>query len=345
MNGGGIPKHFHNMDTVRYALCSCVLLSHLFYLNGLPSIFPIETFNVGFFALSGFLAYATFCKAPSAGSYLRRRFFRIMTPYYIVVVGFALFLAPLSSLGVPGYFASGGFWAYMAANVTTLNFLCPTLPGVFEGSEFVTPVVNASLWTMKVELVLFLTFPLFMCVQRRYPQHTRRLLLAIIAVSYIFRICMTLAYQHTGNRMYDIMGRQFFGEFCFYYMGVYFYLYIKEILRNRYVILAAIVLIAVVKYCLWNFPTSSALLITSLSLWISVALPFTIVEIKTNISYMIYLCHCPLLQLGIGLHLKEMMPAGAYYAGAVLVIVFVSWWIKRFNEKVVKLERLQNLYR
>lgn len=339
-------QHFYNMDIVRYVLCSCVYLSHYFFLNGKDSIFPIETFNVGFFALSGFLAYRTYNKAKTAKQYLKRRFCKLMTPYYIVIIGFAIFLARVSSLGLAEYFTSFWFWKYLFYNILTLNFMCPQLPGVFDTYEFMESAVNPTLWTMKVELVLFMTLPLFMKLSKK-TKHVNALLLTIIIVSLAYRTGMTYAYYATGNRMYDMLGRQFLGEFCFYYLGLYTYLNLQKVLRLKWYIFSGIIAVILIKYFVYNFVSSSSLIITSATLWFSVAGGNwgKYVKVKHNISYMIYLCHCPLLQLGIYFHLNNYINDSLYFVVITFIIILVSIFLYRLNDKITKLEKLQCLYR
>lgn len=78
----------------------------------------------------------------------------------LIVVACAAGLVFASDLTPAQYFTDSGLIKYLAANLSFLNFLHPTLPGVFQGQEFVNPAVNGSLWTMKIEWALYLSVPL-----------------------------------------------------------------------------------------------------------------------------------------------------------------------------------------
>ena len=80
---------------------------------------------------------------------------RILPPYWATVVLFAILLGFCSAS--PDYFLSGQFWKYLIANLCFVNFVEPALPGVFDGME--VTAVNGSLWTMKVEWMLYLSMP------------------------------------------------------------------------------------------------------------------------------------------------------------------------------------------
>lgn len=339
-------EHFYNMDIVRYILCSCVYLSHLYFLNGKDSIFPIGTFNVGFFALSGFLAYRTFSKAKSTKNYLKCRFCKLMTPYYIVIFSFAIILCGVISYNPIEYFLSLAWWKYIFFNILTLNFLCPVLPGVFCSDLFVESAVNSTLWTMKVELVLFLTFPIFMNLHIKYRKYTLPIILFIIISSLTYRILMSFLYSKTGNRMYDIMGRQFIGEFCFYYLGVLCYIYLDHIINNKWKIASVLIALIFIKYRIWDFPASNPIVITGCSLWLSIATGnlFTI-KIKHNISYFIYLCHCPIIQLFIYSNIRTSLNMYIYFGITTLIVILISYMIYITNKKIIKAEKLSFLYK
>jgi len=59
-----------------------------------------------------------------------------------------------------------GFWKYLGANLVFLNFLAPTLPGVFTSN--IEPFVNGALWTLKIEVAFYLSVPVIHYFCRRY---------------------------------------------------------------------------------------------------------------------------------------------------------------------------------
>lgn len=153
-----ISKH-NNMNVVRYYLCLCILMNHFNVLTGeslpmLPRIFG----GVGsFFAISGFLMFPSFEKRPYLKSYFSRRAKRILPPYMLIVLLAAFGLCALSELPVKEYFTDVVVYKYLVANLCFMNFLVPSLPGVF--TENIMTAVNGSLWTMKGEVVCYLMVP------------------------------------------------------------------------------------------------------------------------------------------------------------------------------------------
>ena len=130
---------------------ACVLLQHDFFV-------PIKGHAIVsvFFVLSGMLTYEGFMVHPEASPFYLRRFWKLFPPYALVVVACALGFAAFSSLSLHDYYISSGFWKYLAANLSFLNFLAPNLPGVF--ADHTVNAVNSSLWTMKVEVLRLFPF-------------------------------------------------------------------------------------------------------------------------------------------------------------------------------------------
>ena len=101
--------------------------------------------------------------------------------YFTVVMLCAIGLVAVSSLNVADYFSTA--WTkYVVANLLFLNFLHPTLPGVFEGNKI--PEVNGALWTLKIEVLFYLSVPVFVFLFRRFSHFS------VILVTY----CASLAY-------------------------------------------------------------------------------------------------------------------------------------------------------
>lgn len=161
-------SRFYQMDLVRYYLAISVIVAHFNLIFSKSLFWPTDSGTaVGvFFGLSGFLVYASYQRSRNYSSYIFNRAKRILPSYYIVVLSCALLLCFMSDLGIKEYFLSSSFWKYVISNLAFLNFIQPELPGVFTDNAI--PAVNGSLWTLKVEWMLYLTIPLFVYIQEKF---------------------------------------------------------------------------------------------------------------------------------------------------------------------------------
>lgn len=112
-----------------------------------------------FFILSGFWVTQSYLRSSSVKEYAKKRCNKIFPLYFTVVILSAILLVFFSNLPAKEYFTDSGFYKYLIANFFTLNFIHPTLPGVFEGLAL-GGSVNGSLWTIKIELGFYIILPL-----------------------------------------------------------------------------------------------------------------------------------------------------------------------------------------
>lgn len=313
-------EHFYpNMDIMRYVLAMAVLIAHTNLLahTGIP--FPISSFEGvgGFFALSGFLMYPSFMKHQKSGQYIRSRARRLLPQYLFVILVSAFGCSLLSILPAAQYFTDSGFYKYLAANITFLNWLHPELPGVFVGNEYVSHAVNGSLWTMKVEWCLYLSVPLFAWCVARTKRHPRVTAFIIILMSICYRMIFAYLYAASGREIYNILGRQIFGQFSYFYCGMVVYFYLEQFKKYiGYILLISAILLFIpvsdhyVSIVISPFVIST--LVLSLSLW-----PKDIrwLRHKENISYNMYLWHWPVIQLCVW--------SGIDHYGDLYIFIFV----------------------
>ena len=324
----------NNFDLVRYLLAFGVLIAHFNELCGANVWWFVTGYDRvgGFFALSGFLLLHPLVKGCGWRHFFMNRLWRLMPSYCFVVVVAAVALSAVSTLPPVQYFTSGGFWQYLAANLSFLNFLHPDLPGVF--SRLAEPAVNGALWTMKVEWQLTLMLPLLLWIIKRYDIDLRKAMAVILAVSVVWRVAFFILWVNTERSIYEILGRQFGGQAIYYFLGALIYTFYGSFQRSR----RRLLWVAVAVYVVFRFFIESPV-------YYIVAHPFVItllimgvglipgnvasrIDRGHNISYEIYLCHCPIVQLMASFGAVERWGvAGAFCAvlGCTLVAAVITY--------------------
>ncbi len=331
----------NNMNVVRYYLAISVLIAHYNLLTGHSIPWPTSSYTAvgGFFALSGYLMFHSYIKQNDLRAYITNRVRRLLPPYVFIVVICAIGLVTVSSLPATEYFRNSGFIKYLAANLTFMNFLHPTLPGVFEGRAFFNPAVNGSLWTMKIEWLLYLSVPAIYYLYKRFRWNNTTTFVTIIALSVAYRLLFYHMYINTGNITYSILSRQFFGQLCYFYTGVIVYFHFDNFLKYKWRILiiciiAAMILQKAPYYSITLQPFVDAIL----TLWISLVGSWGYKLGKhDNISYDIYLFHYPIIQVCVWAGISNATETLSFTVIAVLTIILsiLSWKLvgSRFVKK------------
>jgi peptidoglycan/LPS O-acetylase OafA/YrhL len=103
---------------------------------------------------------------------------------------------------------------YLAANLVFLNFLAPTVPGLFEDQRF--PYVNGALWTLKIEVMFYMILPILAWFLKLVGRAKWALLIAIYIAAEIWR---------AGILLLDIplaaqIARQLPGQMSFFVTGI-----------------------------------------------------------------------------------------------------------------------------
>lgn len=293
---------YPNMNLLRYLLSLGILIHHFNVLTGRDVPFVIYYEGVeGFFALSGFLMYHSYSKISKLWPFVKHRAKRILPTYIFIVLLSAIAGAFISDLGILNYIRSAETWKYLAANLTFLNWLQPTLPGVFSQPQFIESAVNGSLWTMKVEWVLDLSVPLFVYILHKTKFKKEALALFIILFSILSRCFFQTVYINTGKQIFEILSRQFFCQMGFFYGGMLIYFWRDKFnLYNIYIITIALILYIIVPYVPYVNIIIAPFYIPALVIGLSM-IGRTIKKFQHHncISYNIYLIHYPIIQFGI----------------------------------------------
>lgn len=327
-----LHRENNNMDAIRYVMAFSVVVAHFNELCGFDIPWPISSSTGvgGFFALSGFLILHSYRANPGLRRFLTARAMRILPPYFLIVLLCAFLLAPVSDLTAAEYFGAAQWWRYLAANLTFLNFLEPALPGVFGGPEFATDAVNGSLWTMKVEWCLYLTVPLAVWLLGRMRRAGEtRLFGWIIVGSTLYSLLFTWLWHTTEREIYAVLGRQFFGQLSFFYVGALAFTRLDTLLRRRWLILA---LLAAGWLLMQTGPYARVALRPvvegGLVIWFSMTGSWgKYISRHDNVSYDIYLFHFPVLQLAVWLGLPAWGQWPCLLAAVAVTVVLsrLSW--------------------
>lgn len=233
-----IPAGCRNAFTlIRWFFAVSIVFFHGSVVAGCPYFWFVDPHSAisAFFVMSGMLTYAGYLRRPGAWTFYARRARRIGIPYATVILLAAVAGIFLSTLGAKAYLSDAGTAKYLAANLTFLNFLSPELPGVFASNN--VTAVNASLWTMKVEVAFYLLLPIIAAFVRRCRPARA------IAVMYLLSVAWNLIFlylqQSTGNSAYDILRRQIFGQMMYFAAGMAAAHMYTHIMRKKYTYLAA----------------------------------------------------------------------------------------------------------
>jgi peptidoglycan/LPS O-acetylase OafA/YrhL len=316
---GSADFNRNNLDFLRLIMASIVALFHLYALTGIAAFsafgkYLSPQFAVrSFFVISGLLIYRSYTRSSSISSYLEKRVRRIYPAYFTIIVLAAIALCPLSTLPVSQYFGAG-FWKYLGANLLFLNFLAPSLPGVF--LSHINQAVNGALWTLKVEVAFYLSVPVIYYLCKRFG--TKMIIGSIFCLSCIWKFGFTLLdilYHSPGiytldssRSFYSQMAVQFPGQLVYFTAGILLFLYFDTLKFHFWSI-------SCITACLYFFDhwlTRGALDF----LWISgIVFVFGFWRYIGNFSkygdfsYGVYIVHFPLFQTLIALGLARQNPA------------------------------------
>ncbi|MCA9015780.1 MAG: acyltransferase [Planctomycetaceae bacterium] len=287
----------NNFDLLRLLLAMTVCLVHAAELSGfaalqsLSGVLSAKVAVQAFFVVSGFLIVTSYERSSSLSSYAGKRLRRIYPAYFTVVMLCALGLVLVSQQPLQKYF-SLTWLKYLAANLTFLNFLQPSLPGVFESNRLA--VVNGALWTLKIEVMFYAVVPILVYCLRRF----RRLpvLLLIYCLSVAYAGLMTTTATHTGVAFYERLARQLPGQLSFFMAGAILFYYLPFFERRVGYFVAIASGVLSVNF-LFPLPLLQPFALATLALFFGLFLFVGNFGKFGDFSYGVYILHFPLIQL------------------------------------------------
>ena len=287
----------NNFDLLRLLFAGTVCLVHSYELSGfqqigwITSVLSSAVAVKAFFVVSGFLIFMSFERSSSLASYARKRIRRIYPAYFTVVMLCAVFLVAASKNNIEHYF-SFAWVKYVIANLAFLNFLQPTLPGVFESNKLAA--VNGALWTLKIEVMFYLSVPILAFLCRRFSRLPMLVLVYCSSVAYAE--LFAVAAQRTGSGVYLELGRQLPGQLSYFMAGaaLYYFLPFFERRIKYFLAVAALILAANTTFplpLLEPFALATVVVFFGLFLYVGNFGKYG------DFSYGFYIVHFPIIQL------------------------------------------------
>lgn len=289
-------KRTNNFDLIRLILAFMVAFYHINKLYRGEAgwlISHLTGFAISaFFVISGLLITWSFDKDSNLVDYSMKRFFRIYPLYFVVIVIQMCIMLILVS-GIFNTKLLVSCVKYLVYNITFLNFLQPTILGVFENLKY--NVINGSLWTIKIEVLFYILLPL---IYYAFKKLGIGFLIFLYSLSAMFSIVVV------SDPALSVSPYQFLIQLKFFIVGIIFYLYGHRIKFSLpYVLLILVILFIVNYFCVGNIIYKAIIYPVCLG-FIVYLIGFSkpIFNLKYDISYGVYIIHFPLIQLLLFYH-------------------------------------------
>lgn len=318
----------NNFDLIRLLLACVVFAAHAAELSGMSMLAPLrgilrsDLAIDGFFVLSGFLIFASYENSATLKGYFVKRARRILPAYFAVVLLCAFGLVFVSSLP-PGDYFSADWLNYLAANLSMLNFLQPELPGVFE--DHAVSAVNGALWTLKIELMFYLSVPLLAWFAARFGRFYGLVTIYLLAITWSY--AMNDLASRTGNDLFLTLEHQLPGQLAFFISGALLFYFFDRFKAHAsgYLLLAmGGMLLSEGLDWYWIHAISLAVIV----IYLGLSFPYLGNWGRFgDLSYGVYIWHFPIIQLFVHFDSFERWPL-ASLAGmptAVFGVAFLSW--------------------
>jgi peptidoglycan/LPS O-acetylase OafA/YrhL len=313
----------NSLDLLRLISASLVILGHSYPIVGY-GVDPMLKWNGVqfsggfalhvFFFLSGLLVTHSFLKRPEIGHWLASRALRIFPGLFACLVLTTVVLGPLSTVLTPKqYFTGHETWDYLFGNLLLLRTRY-LLPGVF--AHNVEQAVNGPLWSLYIEVRLYLLTGVLLWVFRRLRREW--LTLAILGIALVGLASPKWIFVFGENENHSVCSALFLlGALCALWSDRVvisgLWLVVLFLAANKYIYTVAFA-------PLFLFFTCYFVLCFGYSRWLSR------VRLPGDYSYGLYIYGWPVQQL-IAEHFPHWSPlqnAGGAMAGAATLAV-LSW--------------------
>jgi peptidoglycan/LPS O-acetylase OafA/YrhL len=276
----------------------------------------------GFFVLSGYLVFGSLEHSGSIMRYAGKRVRRLYPAYAVVIL--------TCSAAALGFGAADGadraaVARYLGWNLAFLNFLQPTLPGLFSHNRFAE--VNGALWTLKIEVLFYLVLPCLAWMLRTAARMRWALIVAIYLAAEAWRFGFAHLGQALTRPLLIELARQLPGQMSFFITGVAFYLFRNQI-NWRSLLPPAGVALLVVSYVDTTLQPLRAAGLGIVVMWIATGIPhLPNAAYFGDLSYGLYILHFPIIQtvVALGVFAKSPRQGATIALGATVVAALFLW--------------------
>jgi peptidoglycan/LPS O-acetylase OafA/YrhL len=323
-----LHRYRNNFDILRLILSLTVVIVHLADLSQIDELKSFSSYFSSviavdsFFIVSGFLIFMSFDKSSSLIDYFLKRVRRIFPAYSSVIIISSIFLYFVSTKSFNEYF-SLEFIRYVIFNLFTLNFVQPTLSGVFENNHL--QAVNGALWTIKIEIMFYILVPLIGYISVKRKKIFIYLIIYIVAI--LYSLIMIWLFNNTNNEIFLKLEKQIPSQLAFFISGALIYHFYKEFKTKIILIFTISIIVLYIHHNITNiyplYPISLAVFIISFATQLKY---LGNLSKFGDLSFGIYIWHFPIIQIFINYHLFNNLYFGlTIFILILLSIALISW--------------------
>lgn len=319
--------HQNNFDLLRLLAAADVMALHVYDLSAQPALAWLHTVDTRlavctFFIISGYLVFQSFEKDSRVGVYAEKRLRRIVPAYAVVILLSVLMGAWVTTLPWDEYWGSETL-GYLLANLAFLNFLQPSLPGVFADHPFTA--VNGALWTIKVEVMFYLAVPFLVWMVRRWGH--RRVLAVGFLLSCLWWGGFTALALSSGKGVWGEVAKQMPGQLMYFLPGAWCYYERHRLAALGWPLGAGSLVLLAASYA-FDLNYLYPLALAGCVFYAAFGLPYLGNATRLgDLSYGLYILHFPLIQLLVhaGLFASSPWAALAVLLAVAPAAAWLSW--------------------
>lgn len=286
----------NSFNAIRFFCCLIVIIGHCLDIShtkfAYRNFIDMHISVCVFFILSGFWVTKSFFSAENLKSYAIKRIKRLLPMYYLSVFLFAIICSFYSELGVKNYFFNSNFYKYLFWNSIFLNFMCPSLPDVFN-----SVAINGALWTIKVEIGFYIILPVLIYILRKLDSLKKQNIFLIII--YVLSVIWNIGLNYLSKILPipSQLSHQLPGFMSYFVMGMIFlFNWQKLISLKNYFIIPSLIIFSL------HYVTKTEILmplsLTMIVMFIGKSFSFLKkIGYPVDYSYGMYLFHFPLINI------------------------------------------------